>query len=207
MTDRRASKNKLFGNPFSLAHIDPADQRVSKRFAALVQDAFDALFGRIGAGKLDVQNLSPQAQEQLGASDDTGWIDDWTPVGTWTGGCTYAGRYRVKDGWGEFQVGIAVTAGITPTATQLRINLPAGWRWHERQLLQVGSDGNYNDVSAATSVAGLFAYQFSSTVVTIFRMIPASLAFGSIVHNSPVTWAAGDSIGITFRGRVRKVTT
>lgn len=134
----------------------------------------------------------------------TDWVS-WTPTGSWSTNTTYTGAYRrigdSIEGW------VKISLAGAPTAATLTVNLPSG--------LSIDTSKNDNDTEAWTigvnnifdtsAGANYFGTVRTNTATTSIQPIFGQVAGagtrldGNVVNaTSPVTFASGDEIHITF---------
>lgn len=169
------------------------------------------------SGTVALRLVSVAADEPLIAIDDaylglarnvgsTQLISEWqsyTPTGSWTSNTTYTGKWRRLGDTAEVQVRLALSGA--PTAASLTVNLPSGLVIDTSKLAggttQVelpNSDGSMRDDASYNGFSKAF---YDSTTSVGIRSPSTATAHTLVIVNSttPITWAANDSIDVTFR--------
>ena len=169
------------------------------------------------SGTVALRLVSVAADEPLIALDDaylglarnvgsTQLISEWqsyTPTGSWTSNTTYTGKWRRLGDTAEVQVRLALSGA--PTAASLTVNLPSGLVIDTSKLAggttQVelpNSDGSMRDDASYNGFSKAF---YDSTTSVGIRSPSTATAHTLVIVNSttPITWAANDSIDVTFR--------
>jgi len=169
------------------------------------------------SGTVALRLVSVNANEPLVAIDDaylglarnigsTQLISEWTsytPTGSWTSNTTYTGKWRQLGDTAEVQVRLALSGA--PTAASLTVNLPSGLVIDTSKLAggttQVelpNSDGSMRDDASYNGFVKAF---YDSTTSVGIRSPSTATAHTLVIVNSttPITWAANDSIDVTFR--------
>lgn len=130
------------------------------------------------------------------------WVS-YTPTGSWTSNTTYTGKWRQLGDTAEVQVRLALSGA--PTAASLTVNLPSGLVIDTSKLAggttQVelpNSDGSMRDDASYNGFVKAF---YDSTTSVGIRSPSTATAHTLVIVNSttPITWAANDSIDVTFR--------
>lgn len=131
---------------------------------------------------------------------DTVKITRWrsyTPTGSWIANTTYTGFWRRVGEDMEVKVELAITGA--PTAANLTINLPVGYRIDAKKLPAAGTRNTFGTVAiddnGARAWIGIVSFNDSDKVI----IMHADISNGSVVSDtSPFVWAAGDSLGCFF---------
>ena len=132
----------------------------------------------------------------------TDWVS-YTPTGSWSTNTTYTGRWRRIGDTAEIQVRLALSGA--PTAATLTVNLPSGFVIDTSKLAggttQVelpNSDGSMRDDASYNGFSKAF---YDSTTTVGIRSSSTASAHTLVLVNAttPITWAANDSIDVTFR--------
>lgn len=169
------------------------------------------------SGTVALRLVTVASDEPLIAVDDaylglarnvgsTQLINEWqsyTPTGSWTSNTTYTGKWRRLGDTAEVQIRIALSGA--PTAATLTVNLPAGLVIDTSKLAggttQVelpNSDGSMRDDASYNGFSKAF---YDSTTSVGIRSSSTASAHTMVIVNAttPITWAANDSIDVTFR--------
>jgi hypothetical protein len=162
--------------------------------------------GALALGSLWIDNIKV-GPDTLVPTSIAGPTTTWTPTGTWTGNVTYSGTKQQVGDVMKYRVDIDISGAVTPTATNLDINLDSGETIDTTKMLSTTGQTILGQVSIrdASSSApndmdlGVVAYASTTSVSPKFMVDNATVeAAGFMQHNSPLTFASGDRITAIF---------
>lgn len=139
------------------------------------------------------------------------WIPFTPTVGGWTSGMgTITGRYKDLGDELDIEVYIPITGGITPTLTDLLIDLPSGFVLDPFTPTDSFGRAVFGQIAVDTGVGtvagGIYLDAGATTHVkpTFWDDLGAYVSNKSMQHNAPVTFASGDSIHARFKVPVKR---
>lgn len=154
------------------------------------------------AYEIKIDNVTVSPQVAVFGTPVTDW-QSWTPTGSWVTNTSYVGRYRrVGDSY-EYQIKVSTTGA--PTATTLSVNLPAGHVIDTAKLVDFGnvqrlpqSAGRIHDAGTNFFEAAVRYATTTAVNLIAFNSGGTSLADSDINATTPMTWATGDDVNVSF---------
>jgi hypothetical protein len=145
--------------------------------------------------------LGPQTTVSAPAMSD--WVA-YTPTGTWSTNTTYEGKWRRVGDSAEYMVRVSTTGA--PTSSELRINLASGQTIDTTKLPDTGTvsafiagTGNIEDSSAFQNWSVIAEYFNTTSVRMRTTAATADTKITSVTQAVPMTWAASDSLAVSFK--------
>ena len=118
----------------------------------------------------------------------------FTPTGSWSSNTTYTGRWRRVGDSMEVSVNVALSGA--PTATTLTVSLPSGYSIDTGKMeltsAKVLGHGLLRDSGTDDTLIGV---EYAGTTTVHLRKYQGA----QVSHNSPITFAGGDSLNFIFR--------
>lgn len=192
---RRASEKKAFHLPFALHKVDPA----SEQGRAVWADAMDELAERIGAGRLNAENLDEETQALLPTPFEAKPLAFGADVfSSWNANISMtAGQYVIVADSVLFAFVTFAFSGA-PEAVDLEVVIrPAGWKY---SLAGRRLEGDIFDLSVGNwrgPIRGI--WEANSTLAAQGLGAGYRLYYGStsntlaaVTRTAPITIASGD---------------
>ena len=156
--------------------------------------------GNLSAYDVIIDDVKVGPREVVKGAAMTDWVD-FTPTGSWTTATTYTGKYRrVGD---SLEARVVVSTLGSPTATTLSIGIPNGLSVDDDKIERSGQAnttrvGNVTVRSSGSSYYGPSTYNGSTIVARVFADTGNNENTNAINATTPVAFANGDFVEITF---------
>jgi hypothetical protein len=167
------------------------DFRLIGHIATTNANAWNIIFDQVIVG--------PDSLSQAAEVTD---VQNWTPTGSWTTNTSYTGKKWRVGAIGFYEVKIALTGA--PNAATLTVNMPSGEVIDTNKLVGSQTEQILGRARYLDSGVGFFLSEVNLGSSGSLVQVDAFTSSGSYVSReginqaSPITWASGDSLILTW---------